>query len=222
MNANVLSHEQAKGFYDRFGARQDTQRFYENRALETLVAHSDFGSAHAVFEYGCGTGRFAVSLLSDHLPPNATYRAVDVSATMVGLTHESLVPFGDRVQVDRTDGAPVLAPAEASVDRFISNYVLDLLSPADIRLLLNEAHRLLCPNGFLCLISLTHGEGIVSRLLTGAWARVQAFHPALVGGCRPIVLTDYVSEAHWHIRFHRIITAFGIPSEVLVAEPVAG
>ena len=33
----MLSPEQARRFYDRFGIKQDTQSFYENPALDKLV-----------------------------------------------------------------------------------------------------------------------------------------------------------------------------------------
>ena len=34
----MLSRDEAKAFYDRFGAKQDSQGFYEDRALEDLVS----------------------------------------------------------------------------------------------------------------------------------------------------------------------------------------
>jgi hypothetical protein len=40
-----------------------------------LIAHVGFGEAHAVFEFGCGTARFAEELLADHLPPDSRYVA---------------------------------------------------------------------------------------------------------------------------------------------------
>ncbi|MGE5248130.1 MAG: class I SAM-dependent methyltransferase, partial [Verrucomicrobiota bacterium] len=81
----TLSHEEARAFYDRFGAKQDWQRFYEDRAIADLIAHASFGKAGAVLEFGSGTGRLAETLLARHLPPTARYLALDVSGTMVSL-----------------------------------------------------------------------------------------------------------------------------------------
>jgi SAM-dependent methyltransferase len=81
-----------------------------------------------MFECGCGTGVFAERLLSRHLPPQARYLAVDSSATMVALARTRLARFGER---------------------FVSNYVLDLLSLPDMAHLLAEAHRLLVADGRL-------------------------------------------------------------------------
>jgi hypothetical protein len=51
----TLSHHEAKAFYDRFGARQDGQAFYEDGALQELVRHARFAHAREVVEFGCGT-----------------------------------------------------------------------------------------------------------------------------------------------------------------------
>ena len=52
----TLSREDAKAFYDRFGAKLDSQCFYEDRALADLIEHSDFETARHIFEFWCGTG----------------------------------------------------------------------------------------------------------------------------------------------------------------------
>src|SRR5260221_3129440 len=53
---SVLTHGQARAFYDWMGAKQDWQAFYEKRATRDLIAHASFETAQAVFEFGCGTG----------------------------------------------------------------------------------------------------------------------------------------------------------------------
>jgi SAM-dependent methyltransferase len=84
VDLTTLSREQAQSLYDRIGARQDSQAFYDDPATEFLISHGDFGCANRVFEFGCGTGRFALRLISEHLPETACYRGVDLSSTMVG------------------------------------------------------------------------------------------------------------------------------------------
>lgn len=69
----MLTHAEARAVYDRFGARQDRQSFYEDEALADLLAHLAFREAQAVFEFGCGTGRLAKTLLDNHLPATAYY-----------------------------------------------------------------------------------------------------------------------------------------------------
>lgn len=215
----MLSRAQARAFYDRFGAKQDSQGFYEDPATRHLLAHADFGAAERVFEFGCGTGRFAAALLAEHLPATARYTGCDLSATMVGLARDRLRPFGERAAVLHTDGAPALPVADGSTDRFVSNYVVDLLPPAEIAALLREAHRALSASGRLCLASLTHGTTPLSRAVAWAWARAHRLRPSLVGGCRPIELLDFLPADDWEVTHRSVVVAFGVPSEVAVARP---
>ena len=69
----MLTREKVRAFYDRFGALQDRQGFYEDIATRDLVTHANFEQARAVFEFGCGTGRFAADLLSHRLAENSSY-----------------------------------------------------------------------------------------------------------------------------------------------------
>ncbi len=212
----TLSHDEARRFYDRFGARQDRQGFYENPALADLVAHLDLGEATALAEFGCGTGRLAADLLARHLPADARYLGIDISATMVGLARARLARFGDRARVERSAGPAVLDAADASFDRFVVTYVLDLLSDDDARAVVAEARRLLVPGGLLGLVGLTHGFTPASRVVEGLWRAAYRISPRLVGGCRPIDLTAPLGR-DWQITHHRRLSAFGVPSEVLVA-----
>jgi ubiquinone/menaquinone biosynthesis C-methylase UbiE len=215
--ASTLTPERAKAFYDRFGAKQDSQGFYENPARHDMIAHADFATAAAVFEFGCGTGAFAARLLGDHLPPRCTYTAVDISETMVGLARERLAPWRDRARVDQSSGSMNLEAEDGAFDRFVATYVFDLLSDEDIRELLCEAHRILAPGGRLCVAGLTNGVGRLAGLVSGLWKALFALRPALLGGCRPIALHDYLDSDRWRIEHRNVLTAYGISSEVLVA-----
>jgi ubiquinone/menaquinone biosynthesis C-methylase UbiE len=214
----TLSHEQARHVYDRIGARQDTQAFYEDRATEIVIRYGRFDAANRVFEFGCGTGRFALGLLSRHLPATARYRGYDVSRTMVDLARTRLAPYGARAQVVLTDGSPPTTEPDASCDRFVSNFVLDLLSEDDIAAVVGEAHRMVEPAGLLCVSSLSTGDGPFSRFMAGIWRRVHALQPALVGGCRPLDLSGVLSSQQWRLLHHARLAPFGVPSEVVVAE----
>jgi ubiquinone/menaquinone biosynthesis C-methylase UbiE len=110
-----------------------------------------------------------------------------------------------------------LSERPGSCDRFVSNYVLDLLAVPDIGHLLAEAHRLLVAGGSLCLVSLTRGSTRLSRLVTWTWTHLHALDPRLVGGCRPLELRDYLPGTDFHLDYAQVITRFGISSEVVVA-----
>lgn len=209
----------AKRFYDRFGARQDIQ-FYENAAIDRLIAHSDFAHASSVFELGCGTGRLAERLMRAQLPAKARYVGVDVSATMIGLTEHRLASWGDRVSVRLADGTGRWPEPDGASDRFVAAYVLDLLDESAIGDVLREAHRLLRPEGKLCTLALTEGRTPASRALCTAWKAVHALSPRLVGGCRPLAVERFLDPIAWRVDVQEVVSSWGICSEVLVAARV--
>lgn len=107
---SILTRGEARAFYDKFGSKQDSQAFYEAAALDQLVENSSFATAQSVFEFGCGTGRFAFDLLQRHVPADAVYRGVDISSTMVRLASARLAPFGERAAVTLGAGRAGVAP----------------------------------------------------------------------------------------------------------------
>jgi ubiquinone/menaquinone biosynthesis C-methylase UbiE len=215
----ALTRSQARAFYDRFGAKQDSQSFYEDAALDELIAHAAFGEATRVFELGCGTGRLALRLLANQLSPQASYLGLDLSRTMTALAAQRLAPYGERAQVLLADGALSFPLADHSVDRVLSTYVLDLLPEGDIRQAISEARRVLKPGGRLCLVSLTQGVSLGSRIVCALWSALFRLQPMLVGGCRPIRLALFLDQRLWSIGYRTVVVRFGVPSEVLIASP---
>ena len=213
----ILSHREARIAYDRIGSLQDTQAFYEDGATKVLLRHGDFDSARNVFEFGCGTGRFALRLFAKFLPTDAHYRGVDVSPKMVSLARARLAPYSERAEVTLTQGDPPVAEPPESCDRFLSNYVFDLLSDQDIRSVLREAHRMLRPQGLLCLSGLSTGVGPFSHTVERMWNWIQTRRPSAVGGCRPVDVLPFLSESAWQLLHHVKLVAYGITSEALVA-----
>lgn len=213
----MFSPEQARRFYDRFGKKQDSQSFYEDAALDELIQSGEFEKAHDVVEFGCGTGRFALRLFDECFPDDAAYRGFDISGTMVDIAKRRLDRLKSRASVTLTNGSEAVPLENDSCDRFISNYVLDLLPPEQIRAVINEAYRTLCNNGLLCVTTLTFGEGMVSRAIIAFWQTIHRAYPAAVGGCRPIEVVRFVSEPQWKITKNQTVVSWGIPSEILVA-----
>lgn len=213
----TLTTAEARRFYDRFGAKQDKQDFYEAPAIEVLLAHGDFTHARSVFELGCGTGRLALTLFERFLPPTATYRALEISSTMAALARDRLSPFSERAEISIDSGETNLPVASRSADRFVATYVFDLLSAQAVQRMLTEAQRILEPGGLLCLAGLTDGTTVLSRVVMSLWRGLFRLTPSLLGGCRPIRLREHISAHRWKLEHHRVVVAYGIASETLIA-----
>lgn len=213
----LFTRQQAQAFYDRFGAKQDAQAFYEDAALDDLIAHAAFEQAAGVFELASGTGRLAQRLLSRHLPPTATYFGIDLSRTMIGLARQRIAPYAERAKVMQSDGAMLFPLPDHSVDRVVCVYLFDILPEEDIRQAIAEAHRVLTPGGKLCVASLSEGVTVASRIVSALWSLAFRLHASLVGGCRPIRLDPFFDAQGWSLDRRNLIVKFGIPSEVVVA-----
>lgn len=111
-----LTKKEIERFYDRFGAKQDKQNYYEDVALADLLKHACFDAAHMVVEFGSGTGRLAEELLRKYLPMDATYWGCDVSSTMIRLSQKRLSRFGERVTLWKSSGDAVLPLRNGSAD----------------------------------------------------------------------------------------------------------
>jgi ubiquinone/menaquinone biosynthesis C-methylase UbiE len=212
----VLKPAAAQAYYDRFGKKQDSQGFYEDPAFDELVVHAGFQDARSVFEFGCGTGKFAAHLLENPLPPTARYMGCDISPVMVDLAKRRLGAYGERAQVVLSEGAIRFPVPDHSVDRVVATYVLDLLSVEDIERFFVESHRVLAPGGKVCIASLTPGVSTPSRIVASLWMFVFRLNPALVGGCRPLRLDDFMDSGAWQVEYRKVVTPFAVPSEVLV------
>ena len=212
-----FTSEDARRFYDRMGARQDSQAFYEDPAIEVLIDRGEFSRARSVVELGCGTGRLARRLLGEVLPPDARYAGFDLSPVMRRLAAARLAPFGDRARVAPPEEGGALSVADSAGDRFVAAYVFDLLGPDALRAALDEAFRILEPGGRLCSVSLTRGRGFPSALVSRLWKGIARVSPRIVGGCRPIELSAFLDADRWEPPERRTVHPWGIPSEIVVA-----
>ena len=216
----TLTPTQAKKYYDNFGAKQDSQGFYEDKPIGIVEQEALFEQATNVFDFGFATGKRSSDLFKTKLSETCKYTGQDISDTMITLAQEKMEPWKDRPQVRLTDGSTTLPEPDNTFDRFFSTYVLDLLPEQETKNILNEAKRVLEPNGMLCLVGITSGKNIRSKIVSGGWKLIFKLRPSVVGGCRPIDLTKFVLEPDWKILFHKKVTAKMVASEILIATPI--
>ncbi len=218
---HFLTPQEARRLYDRIGRFQDWQAVYESPAIRELLQAGEFASAKSILEFGCGTGAFAAKL-AKIVPTDCQYVGIDVSPKMILLATAQLKGWAGRATIKLSDGSPALHEADGAFDHFVSNYVFDLLSPEYAAAVLAEAHRVLSPNGKLCLVSLGCGTSGLSKIVTALWNVVWRHKPEWVGGCRPSDLSTLLMPNQWSIYYRRKVVSFGVTSEVIVASRRSG
>jgi ubiquinone/menaquinone biosynthesis C-methylase UbiE len=219
MVSEGITPDEAKRFYDRFGAKQDLQSWYEDPPTAKLIEQISLMAPNSIFELGCGTGRVAEKLLGNH---DCRYLGVDVSETMITLAKDRLRRFANS-NLSRVDGTSALPADSHSFDLVFSTYVFDLMKRADIHNHLAEVWRILKPGGVFANIALTYGTGKISKLLSAAWEKIQGINPKAVGGCRPLKMVEILRDQQPHlfaIDTVDVICRFGICSELVTAKKI--
>jgi ubiquinone/menaquinone biosynthesis C-methylase UbiE len=206
----TISTATAARFYDRLGRRHDVAQHYEGRAKHRALELLDLAPGLRVLDVGAGTG-LDNAQIADAVRPGGVAVGLDLSTTMLTVSRKrSDAPL---VQAD----CRALPITTASIDRIFSAYVLDLIPTTGITQALEEFHRVLRPGGLLTLASLTDGVGPLSRTVMRVWNATYARRPALLGGCRPVELTEPVEDAGFRVLTCEVVVQLGVPSEVLLA-----
>ena len=226
----TLSRAEARAVYDRFAEKghiggKDASSGYGGPAVRALLTFAAFSDAKTVLDYGCGQGKLAEVVLASH--SELHWRGVDQSPKMVERARERLQPFGDRAKVELLEsGLPedVDVPP-GSVDRFVSTYVLDLLSERDMFAVLDQAKQSLHPQrGVLLLAGITWGywDSFRTFFMTVVWNLLYRITRKTVGGCRPQNIEPYLKANGWTIVRSARTLPQGFPwmvSEVICARP---
>lgn len=212
----TISTEDARCFYDWLGAGHDLGQRFERAAKERGLKRLSLRPGLRVLNVGVGTGKEQVKIQEAIAPAGVAY-GVDLSRTMLRLSHERVPPPGNN-SLCEADGRLLPFPS-AAFDRAFSSYVLDLIPAADIHQMLSEMHRVLQKDGLLVLVSLTEGTTLASRALIAAWKGFYRISPYALGGCRPVRLTHPLLRAGFSHVQREVVVQLGMPSEVLVAHP---
>ena len=226
----TLSRREARSVYDGFAVQghiggKDAESGYGGPAIQALLTMAAFSAATSVLEFGCGQGKLAELVLARE-SAIGQWRCVDQSPEMASRASERLRPFGDRATVVQLeDGDPSAVQVEpGSIDRFVSTYVLDLLSEEDMFAVLSTAERSLKPTGLLLLSGITYGYRLSLKtcFMTLVWELLYRFKRKTVGGCRPQLLQPYLESRGWKVisRVQTLPTGFPwMASEVICATP---
>jgi demethylmenaquinone methyltransferase/2-methoxy-6-polyprenyl-1,4-benzoquinol methylase len=209
---DTISAGAAQRFYDRLGARHDWAEFFESRAKRQALQLLELLPGQAVLNAGCGTGKDHREIKA-RVSPGGRAIGVDLSIVMAGITRRRTGSSALQANIG------MLPFARRSFDRVFSSYVLDLIPYDDLSGILSEFRRVLRPDGRLVILALTEGNSGPSRVVVGMWKAIYEIAPIACGGCRPLRLSGLVKEAGFGNVHREIVVQFGVPSEIIAAEP---
>lgn len=188
-------------FYDVWAA------LTESRARRRAVELAAIRDGESLLEIAVGTG----ALFSELVAKNQSGRneGIDLTPQMVEQTRKKV---GARANV-RVGDAHRLDFADASFDLVVNGYMFDLLPEEDFPVVLGEMHRVLRPGGRLLLINMAASE----RKRTALWTAIYKLNPAMMGGCRGVLLEEPIRRAGLELAHREELDQLGFPTELLLA-----
>lgn len=206
----VDGHAATRQNYDRMSRWYDwfagSEKRFTLAGLDLLSARR----GERILEIGCGTGH----ALGQLARTGAAVVGLDLSAGMLARARQVLggVPQA-AVSLCQADALHLPLPS-ASVDGILISFTLELFPGPEIPAVLAECRRALPPDGRLAVVALAEGSGWVVDLYKWTHSR----WPEVVD-CRPIRAAAFLMEAGFRIRKSRQLRMWGLPVDILLAEP---
>ena len=200
----VAAYGRIAPIYDLWG------RMAESRAHELCLGWLELDRVRLAVDVATGTGALLARVLER--APAAAGLGIDLSPGMLRRAAARSHRPGQSWMVLRGD-ARRLPIRSGVVDLLLNSYMFDLLPEADFPVVLAEFARVMAPDGRLVLVNMTVPERLVERF----WETVYRIHPPLLGGCRGVTMTPFLTAAGFVVERSARVSQIGFPSEVVLA-----
>jgi ubiquinone/menaquinone biosynthesis C-methylase UbiE len=185
---------------------------FESRAARRAYEAASLAGGERVLEVAVGGGEFFAGLAKTPGPRQCV--GIDLSRPMLARTHRRMQAAGiGRCNLCRAS-AISLPFGDEAFDILFNLYMIDLLLEEDVPDVLREFARVLRPGGRLILLSMARQVHFVNAIWTWLYRR----SPVLVGGCRPVLVTEMLEQNGWTISLCEKISQCGFRSEMIVAQ----
>lgn len=185
----------------------------ESRASARALAVADLRPGEAVLEVPVGTGAFFAKLAGREGLQRCV--GVELASPMLERARRRLIrQRRGHTALCRGD-ARRLPLAGAAFDLVVCFYMLDLFSEEGIRETLKEFRRVLKPGGRVAILVMAKQNWLIQSI----WMALYSLSPALVGGCRPVPISRFLTAEGWRIELAEKVSQAGFRSELWLARP---
>jgi len=184
----------------------------EEKAVQRALSLAQIRDNLAVLEVAIGTGRLFSQLVERN--PHGRNEGMDLSPAMLARARKRLHHMPASSYKLQMGSAYELPYNNESFDLLFNTYMLDLLPEQDFPKVLAEFRRVLKPSGRLVLVSFGFGAHWFNRF----WYWLARVFPALLTNCRPVRMSQIVSQVGFHNLHVDHISQNTFPSDILVAE----
>lgn len=210
--AAKLSQSEVKKVYNRTAWIYDVwAALTEKRARQRALALAGVENGLKVLEVAVGTGAFFVELVKQNR--DGLNVGLDISDGMLRNARKRLQALAAKNWILQQASAFEIPYPDNTFDMLINCYMFDLLPEADMNTVLKEFHRVLRPGGKLLLTNMTEGARSVSNI----YKCVYRLSPRLMGGCRPVNMTEKLSGNGFQISVREYVEQMLFPSEVILS-----
>ena len=184
----------------------------ESKARDRCLELADIEDGENVLEVAVGTGLAFEIILQKN--PSGHNEGIDLTEAMLARAETKAAKSGSTNYRLRVGDAYHLDFPDDTFDVLINNYMFDLLPQQDFQTVLTEFTRVLRPGGRLAMVNMTQGE----RWYNGIWERVYRINPALLGGCRGVLLLPHLEACGFEQNRREFVSQLTFPSEIISAK----
>jgi ubiquinone/menaquinone biosynthesis C-methylase UbiE len=191
---------------------------FERHARITGEALLEVQPGERVLEIGSGPGE-SLAAFAHTVGAEGFVIGIDSAREMHRVAASRLAGRDDRAQVSLVVGDGAMIPIRAkSIDAGFASFTLELFDTPELVDVLGELRRVLRPAGRLVIVSLTATSP--PALMERAYLLAHRLMPRLAD-CRPVPVSDLLSEAGFRIDDQRRCDIVGIPVAVVAARAPA-
>jgi len=187
-------------------------RLTESRPRDLCLELADIQDGESVLEVAVGTGLAFERILQKN--PSGENEGIDLTDAMLARAEMKAAKSGSNNYRLRIGDAYDLDFPDDTFDVVINNYMFDLLPQQDFQTVLREFMRVLRPGGRLAMVNMTNGE----RWYNGIWERIYRVNPALLGGCRGVLLSPHLEACGFEQVRREYLSQLTFPSEIICAK----